>query len=294
MADITFWTVGDKTHGMGHVVRCLTLADELRLRGHGVEFRTEHETPGAGRIRSRHAVIDYHPLDWSWMRQGGQALIVDLEGGASRMFLAAARPHFTRIVSIAGSGWTLKDEAAVGELSDLIVYQSVLLDPSLLMVDPRFALLGASFEGHILIGMGGTDPHGITDRVRQALAGIERPFVVMNGADDMLAGMNGAALFVGALGMSAYEAAAVGVPALLTGWSEDHIATAEKLRDLGACAVLGQWDRLDYRKLPDAVRLILDDHKRWAAMSAAGRRVIDGQGVRRVAEAIESMIKVGN
>lgn len=105
------FTVGSKEHGMGHVVRCLVLAEELRRRGHGVDFVTAHETPGLERIRRvGHRVTDYHPLDFSWAGAGQQdVLVIDHAMGPSRELLELVRPHYAHVVVISAAGYSLNN-----------------------------------------------------------------------------------------------------------------------------------------------------------------------------------------
>jgi hypothetical protein len=108
MSDVLIYTVGSRLTGLGHVKRCLTLAAELKKRGVGAVFATEHETPGVSIIRDAgFAVYDYHPFDFSWTKMGGmyRNLIVDVMGDPSEMLLDAARPAFEKIIVLSAAGY---------------------------------------------------------------------------------------------------------------------------------------------------------------------------------------------
>src|SRR3990172_5775141 len=172
MVDVLLYSIGDRDHGMGHISRSIVLADELARRGHLCRFATAHETPGLSRLRrSPHVTTDYHPDDLSWTKRGGDVLVVDMEGGPDRALLDAARPRFRKIVVVAGSGWTLRDEQAVREYADLVVCQTIavpdeddgyLYGAELIMIDPRFAACVPNPDGPIVVSFGGGDPHDLT------------------------------------------------------------------------------------------------------------------------------------
>jgi hypothetical protein len=108
MSDVWIYTVGSRLTGLGHVKRCLTLAAELKKRGVGVVFATEHETPGVSIIREAgHVVREYHPLDFSWAKMGGtyRNLIVDVMGDPSERLIDAARPAFDKIIVLSAAGY---------------------------------------------------------------------------------------------------------------------------------------------------------------------------------------------
>ena len=318
MADILIYTVGDRVHGMGHVVRCLALADALVSLGHTVMFATQHETAGFDRIRrSSYRVVDYAPDDLTWVMRSTryQACIVDVENGPDRIMLNAAR-RFSKVVVIGGSGYVMKDREAIREIADLFIAQTLLPNDAdvtgaeHIIIRPEYAQCKPSPDGHILISMGGGDPHSMTHRVLSLMEGIGRKLVVINGQaseaieiseandsilfvhapDSLAAYMNGAALFIGALGMSAFEAAAAGVPALLTAWSADHEDATKALASGDVAINLGTWDKLDDGELRQAALDVIGHEARWLAMSVSGKTMVDGKGAARVANCIARLI----
>lgn len=217
------------------------------------------------------------------------------------------------------------NDAAIAEVADLLVYQSILMpqQPSAkiasgveyIMIDPMYAGLTPNFDGPIVVSLGGGDHHELLVAVLNALAGIDRSvniavngisavvwddgpylitassneFNIVNSPESLRPYLDSAALLIGSLGMTAYEAAAAGVPSILTAWSEDHLKTALELQSRGVCSSAGLWDQFN----PDDLRGIVDDllsnRAAWESMSAAGKALVDGQGVKRVAERIEAL-----
>src|SRR3990170_6029515 len=245
-----------------------------------------------------------------------QACIVDVENGPDRIMLNAAR-RFSKVVVIGGSGYVMKDREAIREIADLFIAQTLLPNDAdvtgaeYIVIDTKYARCTPNPGGHILISMGGSDPHNMTAAVVDALTGTEDwALTIVNGpasestagfiesetvrvihAPDSLAPyLDGAALFIGALGMSAFEAAAAGVPAILTAWSADHERTAQELERRGCAVSIGVWDNFDGDALASTVKDVLRDTGGWKAMSRAGKTFIDGHGAARVAERIAHLL----
>lgn len=300
-------TRGDKENGMGHVARCRLLADTLRGIGADAVIATPAGTPGADWLKM-HRV----PMSPATMPDGDVA-VIDLEHGPDPDTLQRARKRYGRVVVVAGSGFTLTHADAARELSDLRVYQSIIPtdDPAglsgaqFMMVRPDYARVRPDFGGHILLTMAGADPHGLTAAAAQALRHV-RPLKVVIGPamkhvslppgvrayrspDGLVSLMQKAALVVCPLGMTAYEAAAAGVPALLTAWTEDHGRTAEALEREGTAQYAGLWDAVDWQAVKGAAQRLLARAGVWRSMSAAGRGLVDGFGAERVARAVMAL-----
>jgi spore coat polysaccharide biosynthesis predicted glycosyltransferase SpsG len=212
------------------------------------------------------------------------------------------------------------DDEAIAEAADLLIYQSVIQpaqpNPKMVcgveyvMIDPAYAGLQPDFDGPIVVSMGGSDQHEMTPRVVEALAGVGRKIKVIVGAvmidrewldwpdniemvvqpDSLLPHLSGAALLIGALGMTAYEAAAAGVPSLLVSWSAEHLATSLELEKRGVCISLGKWDQFDAGYLNGLLSGLFVERTIWEKMSVAGKALVDGRGVERVAERIVEVI----
>lgn len=104
---IVIYTIGNQQDGMGHVQRCLTLADELRRRGQKVSFITLLDTPGMKRIEERGYRAAFHEPDrFGWLRDGGAGtLIIDFAHGPSREMMELARKGFKHVVVISAAGY---------------------------------------------------------------------------------------------------------------------------------------------------------------------------------------------
>jgi spore coat polysaccharide biosynthesis predicted glycosyltransferase SpsG len=327
--------------GLGHVVRCLALADELHEnRGVAVSFAMR-ASPLASEIVKRRsypilqapngAVFDQE----AWLRDcvlksGAQILVVDVRDDLSKAALN----------SLAGKGTVI---AVLDDLSDrrwaadFAFYPPV---PQVRRVDwsgfrgrlcagwewivlrSQFA---ESFPPHynskcsLLIAMGGSDPAGLTlkavravDRLpgdgdfesviivgagfchrqslRDLLGQTRRRFTVREDVSEMSAAMAQADLAVCSFGMTSYELAAMGVPAVCVCLSEDHAESASALVAAGMGISVGVDDQDTETRLAAAVEGLLVDKNARAQMSARVRELVDGRGASRIAELLVSAI----
>lgn len=309
---ILIYTLGDKRRGMGHVARSLTLADELKRRGIGVSFSTILDSPGANKITGRGYPVY---ADWHSLARAADVVVVDvqhIDGYRPDLDLLLKFRHAARrLVIFTGAGWP-HATLPLG-LVDLQIGQSVLMDtepapgvlvgPEWLMVNSDYRDCVPDQSGPVVVLMGGSDPHGLTPMAVQGLAGIVRHVLVVIGPaaapltmtlppnisilpaqSSMATVFNGASLFLGAFGMSAYEALCAGLPAICTGWSDDHMRTVDALVYRGVARSLGRWDMVT----PEKIRLAIETYewKLWEAQSRKAREMVDGKGVSRVADRI--------
>ncbi len=308
---IWIYTCGDAENGMGHIIRQMTLADELIRRGADVTFETPRDTPGYSRLLKDRYRVETFP------NGGADCLIVDVEHGPSRRWLETVRPQYPRVIVIGGVGFALDDPTALGSpLVDMQIHQSILCDDGIttnliagvdyVMVRPEFAECVPDYErGSVIVAFGGADPHQLTEMAAGALAEIGHNVLLITGparpplsgllADNceiihapnsLLYLLGGASLAIVATGMTAYEAYAAGVGTLLTNWSTDHERTAVELERRGCAWNMGQWHEFNGDVLRARVLHLLAHPEERAHMGAAGRGLIDGRGVGRVAEKI--------
>ena len=107
---------------------------------------------------------------------------------------------------------------------------------------------------------------------------------LLRAVDDMAGLMAGSTLAVSPFGGSAYELAAVGVPAILLSLDADHARSAATLDRAGAAYAAGIAAEVDDRILGRDIAALAADPERWARMSMAARALIDGRGAIRIAE----------
>jgi len=322
--------------GLGHVVRCLALADELRRAGGcTVTFAMREEPLGLSLVRDRGYLVAVAPSDLAgaaqgaWLSRvldqtGARILVLDVRDDLSRQAVEALRRPGLVIAVV--------DDLSERRLAaDLVFYPPVPQVERLswagfggrcyhgwewVILRPEFACPPARVAHArplLLVTMGGSDPAGMTLRAVQALDGLDGDFEailvlgpgfchdrelgeVLAGARrhyhlrrsvaDMPALMAQADLAIASFGVTAYELAAMGVPAIYLCLTEDHAESATAFVAAGIAESLGVHQRVSPAALAAAVGRLLKDQARRERMATAGRRLVDGRGSARIAHVL--------
>lgn len=173
--------------------------------------------------------------------------------------------------------------------------------------------LAATSQPVILVTMGGSDPVGMTLKAVSALQKIMQPFhaVFVLGAafcheaafseeiqkvtysyeihravEAMAELMARADLALACFSVTAYELAALGVPAIYLSLTDDHFESSQVFVDAGMGISLGHHEQVDEDLLFGAVNEILLDSNRRLAMSQAALDHCDALGATRIAAEI--------
>lgn len=180
-------------------------------------------------------------------------------------------------------------------------------------LDPSFVRAGHAVRHlgpRVVVSFGGADPNGLTEMAVEALRGLEwqgELWVVLgpffrNGTGQVAAGsarlktvrqpadvaeiMAGATLAVTAFGITLYELAYLGVPAVfLNNFPEDE-REARRFAALGTAVGMGYYAAVGVTEIRRAVEDLLKDGGRRALMAQRGRRLVDGRGVERLVAAL--------
>jgi spore coat polysaccharide biosynthesis protein SpsF len=169
---------------------------------------------------------------------------------------------------------------------------------------------GGGGRGNLLVTMGGSDPFGLTLRAARALstldpvfrarfvigpgfkdrgrlareiASMRANFETIEGADDLMTEYASADLALVAFGVTAFELAAFGVPAIYLSISPDHATSAASFEAAGIGQSLGLADNLTDADIAAAVAALLNDRQRRHDMHAAGLMNVDGHAATRIA-----------
>ena len=184
----------------------------------------------------------------------------------------------------------------------------------------QYAILGPQFSGlppkkivprakNLLLAFGGADPQHLTARVMEALAGtdfdirvilgplfdeahkkriraIGGAFTLIESAADLLPHYLWADIAAGSSGLTRFEFAACGVPAVFAALYPHHARLSEVYAQSGAAQYLGLYDKLDAKAWRGALCDLAVNEAARKAMSIAGQRLVDGRGTQRLAEEI--------
>ena len=170
----------------------------------------------------------------------------------------------------------------------------------------------------LLVTMGGSDPFGLTLRAARALAkldpvfrarfvigpGMEHAaqtakriaslaphFETIENADDLTTEIAASDLALTAFGVTAYELAAYGVPALYLCLNEDHALSASAFERAGMGMSLGVHSAIEDFDIASATWALIGDSARRRDMHAAGLMAIDGEGAVRIAADLAASLK---
>jgi spore coat polysaccharide biosynthesis protein SpsF len=165
----------------------------------------------------------------------------------------------------------------------------------------------------VLVTMGGTDPNGLTLKVVEALDLLQedfqsiillgpgfshsdalkallvtarRRFDVRDNVANISCLMAQADLAVASFGVTAYELAAMGVPAVYLCLTDDHAESASALEEAAIAKSFGEYSHVSSAALAQTVQSLLCDSDLRAEMSSRASALVDGSGAGRVANQI--------
>ncbi len=306
--------------GAGHLVRTRTLASAWVRRG----GRAILLVPESARSLETIALAD-DDVEVRWVDDDPKTLTgVAVASGADWVVIDgyhlgaawhdAARSAGAHVVAI-------DDHGIVGSYQvDLVVDQNLDAEPAryiergagMVLSGLRYALLpvpAVSSPGHrrVLVTMGAGEsedsrrfvealvdalPHDVAvDVVGPGLRALDRPGVEVQGpVPDLTPFIARVSVAVSAAGSTAWQLCAAGVPALLVSLVENQRRVASRASAAGAAHDLGPVGTVDARTVATMVAELLDSPERRAAMSVAGRSLVDAAGASRVVTALRAQL----
>jgi len=175
---------------------------------------------------------------------------------------------------------------------------------------PAASWRNAAQRPTILVTMGGSDPQDLTIKCARALStrdpsfrarfvigpgvanriqlartvvALASNFETLEGADGLATEFASCDVAIAAFGVTAYELAAYGVPALYLCLDEDHARSAMAFEAAGMGQSLGLASAASEEEIADSALGLLNDPVRRREMRAAGLSTVDGEGAARVA-----------
>ena len=312
------------TQGSGHVMRCLTLAEEVVAEGHEVVFAS--------------AVASIGWLDAALRDSGYPTVAVEVDR-IDRDALLALEPDWVVVDSyrIAAGEISALDEAvavlaivdgdARGIEAALYLEQNLGSDnqpwpgrESRMLAGAHYALIRDGFISarrpnpariidvpHVTAFMGGTDPTGVIVAVAEQLALVSMPFTLTVVAPERFHGEVAAALpaaqviapttdlpallgrsdvIVSAAGTSAWDVCTLAVPALFIGVVDNQSASLRALIDGGYALGVDLAAGGDVTEIAPAVASLLSNQALRDSLSARCAGQFDGLGKNRVVAAM--------
>ena len=169
---------------------------------------------------------------------------------------------------------------------------------------------------HILISFGGTDPENLTLKTLQAInekipENVEIDVILgpsykkeetlspwaeseqvkfITDVDDLSSFLLNADVAVLSGGVTMFEALCLGVPTVVIAENKAQSKNARKMEKKGAVVYLGVGNKISVKKIMRKVTSLVDDFDHRDKLSNAGKETIDGKGIFRALEQIESFL----
>ena len=344
---ILFRADADEHIGSGHVMRCFALAQAAIDAGMRATLLTAPTSPHlAERFQAEGvAVVSLtatpagagDAIETAALAHRCEAGMIVLDGYA---FNAV----YQRTLRSAGHPVMYVDDHA--HLShyavDVLFNQNVYANPAMypelepdaeLLLGSAYCLLRRDFRKcdrlqrtipdiarHVLVTMGGADPHNTTSTVIDALSALDaesRIRVLLGGSNrygndvecaidraglksvevlrdvrDMPAQMAWADLAITSASSTCWELACMGVPMVAVTLAENQEPIAEALEQRGIALNAGWHDRLDTDRLRSQVGGLVNDAATRSRMSSSGQGLVDGKGAERVLKALQSRMNL--
>lgn len=319
---IAFRTEGNHRQGMGDVWGAIALADEFARAGDESRFFLS----GGEEARDVIAYRGYQAVLAADLDAELAALHSFRPDVIVVNKLKNDPTYLRRIKKCCGLLVTMDDDGAGAACVGLNV--NVLYPIPGSVTEPQYIALRDEFQAlhrhpreikaeaeEILVTQGGSDTYGFTPKIVRSLNGIpgrprvtvvvgpafrhERelrdataassvPLTLVRNARNMGALMVQADMAVTAGGLTMFELACVGTPAVVVCGERFEVGTAARLAQEGAVMNLGFGGDVEEGQIARAVGTLAADRQKREAMSSRSRALVDGRGAGRVAALIRA------
>ncbi len=314
--------------GLGHLRRCLALAEGFRTRGvKRIGFLTRTRPDISPWIKRRFSILELKARSFSEEARelevllallNPKMLIVDHYGVDSKFL--------ERVRSLVPALLYMDDEARmrhypVDGIINHNVYAKKLkyraLPDTRLFLGPRYTLIGSEFfkarrkaviaspagakqsrrslrrsaprddvRLKLFVSLGGYVPKASFGKIKKALQISNGRLKVFwaGGRKPVGKEMASSDLALSASGVTSYELAYLGVPALLTTVAKNQEGIAEELARRGTAENLGRLKRLTPRGIIRRINALIQSPKKLQGMRRKAKALIDGRGAFRLAE----------
>ena len=332
--NILFRCDGSYQIGMGHVIRCITLAETFNEKfNSNVTFAMRESENAIQIVEESFKVLtpqsNNHFNYYGWLLRcikeiDADILVLDVRDCLSKEELKKIK-RITNITII-----TIDDPEEKRLESDMTFYPPI---PQLkkwnwndfngkLFSGWEYVILRPEFQQNysklqkenfeILVAMGATDPHNITLKIVNAIHNIDNKLIIkvlignefgnekelnqfckqvpnkiiiVKNPKNVAKTMSSSDLAVISFGMTAYEIAALNIPALYICISPDHALSASAFVNAGLGISLGLYDNLNDNFVQTELKNMIEKKSEYYG-KLKERKLIDGHGAYRTAELI--------
>ncbi len=327
MAKIAIFCKASFSHGMGHLVRQSHIAKTLRDRGNEITFFIPDYSPAQlwlDRCDFSHQLSsDAEELSPNFFIE--DLIILDVQN-TTAAFIKKLQQNKKAVVSFEDLGegrnhvdllidCNLDEEKSAG-LPALFGHNYAVLAEEFETYHSKPRVFKNPIES-VLVTLGGTDPHSLTETLAEKLLQLQPDLSItllagpgneniptlknlaskhekvklLESTSEMAQTLFSHDIVFCAGGITLHEAMAVGTPAFVINQVKHQEEKADRAEIKGAAINLGIADSWDENRLPEILKT---NAKALEKMSLSGKNMIDGKGLKRVADAIESICKEGN
>jgi len=313
---IIFRVEGNSKIGMGHLMRCLALAEEIERRSRcDITFLMKDSSAAIERI-SKYGYKSRNRLG----KESIDIIITSLPEISGEDSLELKKSAKLLVC--------LDDSKARRFSADIVIRGSIVPElrncdsdcKSRFFLGENFMILNKEFQRFnkmdkennpevksILITMGGGDVNNLTPKIMAALGGLKdiKKTVIVGPAfehiDEIKANKNytlkydisnmaelmfSSDMVIAGGGLTLYELASVGVPGIVLCQTEYQLLEANSFEKKGIVINLGLGKDVREEAILSSVRALLKDKEKRSRMSLAGKKTIDAKAVSRVATEI--------
>lgn len=305
--------------GLGHLVRLLAIAENLRSDHNIQAIFAVHESPGSRKLLARYG-FPFHPHTLELESLNPHAVVLDLKEPCEKLIenlkaagiftVAIDRPDCLAadLVIVPCFGWKPSQKNHFGGSDYLLLRNDVLnLKPQ------KTPLPGQQ----IIVSFGGEDPILLTEKTAEALARLQENntvlfiigpdfrrhrqswppasiqrenFQMIETYDPLETFLPGAGLLITAMGVTIAEAHVLGVPVAVMANYQSDLDSVKSLSEAGVVANLGYHDDLSVTELATGLKNLWADSEKRQELAHQGLQLTDGQGAQRAASLIAKLI----
>ncbi len=311
--EVVFRTDGNSKIGMGHLMRCLALAQELEKESDcNISFLTEDSDEAAEKVlkygyktknRLEEEFVDVIitslaeiSIDYAQELKKKAMLLVCLDDSRTRQFSADIVIRGSIVPELRDYDPGSKSRFFVGKEFMILNRQFQKFNRKIKKINPAVKT--------ILITMGGGDINNLTPKVMAALEGLEdikktvvvgpafkdadklissKNYILKYDVSNMAELMFSSDLVIAGGGITLYELASVGAPGIVLCQTEYQLLEAGCFEKEGVVINLGLGKDISEEAIMAGVDSLLKDREKRKKMNLAGKGLIDGKAIERVA-----------
>jgi len=150
------------------------------------------------------------------------------------------------------------------------------------MAVDALGMISEEFEGTVVVGPGFKDKEALSKIISE----MGKDIHVVQSPGSIAQIMLEADLAIASFGVTAYELAAMGVPAIYLCLTEDHAKSAAAFVEAGIAKNIGIYTIVTQYELSEAIRRLLIDMPDRLKMSKRASQLVDGRGSERIARIV--------